>query len=390
MLLRSPRFWLYSFLSVCCVLASWAVHHSAQDATWLARQAYPFKVLLSSGNEQCSGPQQKMLSTVLKAARQHGSLISQVVYWSPDSGLSSCSSAERGETPNPNARYRYASLTKLLTAQAILKAMAEHKLPLDTPLSHFISQAGAAQDQRWAQVTIEQLLTHSAGLNRLRSPDPMTRHAVTPWCPNNLDRLLDVKLDFAPGTGYGYSNLTYCLLGVVLEKLTKQPYRDAITQKLALKDYGISFIDGPYTADEVTYDFRHTGFYSEDYYKHLDFTALSSSAGLSGTAQSLVQWLVAQRQAKQLSVTQPVWPEHCDLTRKRSCYGYAAFPYRQAGQSLTVQVQQGYVFGASSSLLLDEHGGIFLWLGNGTAPQGSASDHMLDAIYLQLVKHYAK
>lgn len=390
MLLRSPRFWLYSFFCVCCVLAGWAVHHSAQDATWLARQTYPFKVLLSSGNEQCSGLQQKMLSTVLKAARQHGSLTSQVVYWSPNNGLSSCSSAEHGETPNPNARYRYASLTKLLTAQAILQAMAEHKLPLDTPLSHFISQAGAAQDQRWAQVTIEQLLTHSAGLNRLRSPDPMTRHAVTPWCPNNMDRLIDVKLDFAPGAGYGYSNLTYCLLGVVLEKLTKQPYRDAITQKLALKDYGISFIDGPYTADEVTYDFRHTGFYSEDYYQHLDFTALSSSAGLSGTAQGLVQWLVDQRQAKQLSVTQPVWPEHCDLTRKRSCYGYAAFPYRQAGQSLTVQVQQGYVFGASSSLLLDEHGGIFLWLGNGTAPQGSASDHMLDAIYQLLVKHYAK
>lgn len=384
------RLQIYTLLVLCLAFIGWIVHHSASDATWTSRQLYPLESLLAYGNEYCEGAEQAMLIKALRAGRKQGSLTSQVAYWSPNSGLSSCSSAERGETPNPNARYRYASLTKLLTAQATLQAMAEHKLPLDTPLSHFIPQAGAAQDQRWAQVTIEQLLTHSAGLNRLRSPDPMTRHAVTPWCPNNLDRLLDVKLDFAPGAGYGYSNLTYCLLGVVLEKLTKQPYRDAMTQILALEDYGISFIDGPYTADEVTYDFRHTGFYSDDYYKYLDFAALSSSAGLSGTAQGLVQWLIDQRQANLLSVTKPVWPESCDLSQKRSCYGYAVFPYRQAGQNLTVQVQLGYVFGASSSLILDEHGGIFLWLGNGTAPQGSASDHMLDAIYLQLVKHYAK
>ena len=388
MLLRSPRFWLYSFLSVCCVLAGWAVHHSAQDATWLARQAYPFKVLLSSGNEQCSGPQQKMLSTVLKAARQHGSLTSQVVYWSPNSGLSSCSSAEHGETPNPNARYRYASLTKLLTAQATLQAMAEHKLPLNTPLSHFIPQAGAAQDQRWAQVTIEQLLTHSAGLDRLRSYDPMTRHAVTPWCPGDMEQLKTFKLDFDPGTDYGYSNLTYCLLGLVLEQLTDLPFTEALESTLGIRKFGMQFIAGPYLPDEVQYDFRHAGFYGENYYEYMDFPALASSAGLSGTALGLIEWIAAQRQNNTLTVTQHVWPQECDLSKKRACYGYALFPYRKQGSDLLVQVQQGYVFGASSSLIFDEHGGVFVWLGNGSAPKGSASDNMLDAMYELLAAHY--
>src|SRR5690554_2515640 len=381
------RVCFYGILVIACSFGLWIVHHSAQDGTWISRQLYPLESLLSSNNEHCQGSKEKLLKQVLQAGREQGSLASQVAYLSPNGEMSWCASASYGETPNNNARYRYASLTKVFTAQALLTAMHEKNIPLNTPLYAFIPQARIAKDTRWQEVTVEQLLTHSAGLDRLRSYDPMTRHAVTPWCPTDLDKLIDTKLDFNPDTDYGYSNLTYCLLGVVLEKVTDQPYTKAIESLLNINTHDIVFVDGPYLEDEIQYDFRHSGFYSENYYQYLDFPALASSAGLSGTAKGLVSWLAEQRQNSTLTVTQAVWPESCDLTKMRACYGYSLFPYRP-NKNLSVLVQQGYIFGASSSLVLDEHGGVFIWLGNGAAPEGSASDNILNKIYELLLKYY--
>lgn len=382
------RVCFYGILVIACSFGLWIVHHSAQDGTWISRQLYPLESLLSSNNEHCQGSKEKLLKQVLQAGREQGSLASQVAYLSPNGEMSWCASASYGETPNNNARYRYASLTKIFTAQALLTVMHEKNIPLNTPLYTFIPQARIAKDTRWQEVTVEQLLTHSAGLDRLRSYDPMTRHAVTPWCPGDMGQLKTFKLDFDPGTDYGYSNLTYCLLGLVLEQLTDVPFTDALENILGINKFGMQFIAGPYLPDEVQYDFRHAGFYGENYYEYMDFPALASSAGLSGTALGLIEWIAAQRQNNTLTVTQHVWPQECELSKKRACYGYALFPYRKQGSDLLVQVQQGYVFGASSSLIFDEHGGVFVWLGNGSAPKGSASDNMLDAMYELLAAHY--
>src|SRR5690554_3552792 len=163
------RIFFYGTLITVCSLVIWIIHHSAQDATWSSRQLYPLESLLAYNNQQCQGPHQKLLKQILQAGRKQGSLASQVAYLSPNGEMSVCASAPRGETPNLNARYRYASLTKLFTAQAVLTLMAEQAQPLDMPLSQFVPEANSAQDSRWAEVTIEQLLTHSAGLDRLRS-----------------------------------------------------------------------------------------------------------------------------------------------------------------------------------------------------------------------------
>lgn len=362
----------------------WVVHNSASDATWKSRQLYPYEAWRAIGNYLCSGPEQESLYFLLKAAaRDAGSLTSQLAYLSSAGQLTTCSSAAHSDTPNTDKRFRYASLTKLLTAQAVMQAMEAAKLPLDTRLSVFIEQASEARDSRWQVVTIGQLLSHNAGLDRLKAPDPMTVHAITPWCPGNLDRLTTTSLDYAPGTGYAYSNLTYCLLGVVLEKLSSQEYRVAMEQYFNLSDYGIRFVDGPYLADEVSYDFRHTGFYGEDYYRHLNFPALASSAGLSGSAQALVQLLGDLRNEGRLMALPEQLPSNCNPAKKRSCYGPALFPYRKDDSASLLWVQQGYLFGVSSLAVLDERGGILVWLGNGKPAKGTGADVMLDYVQEQ-------
>lgn len=375
------RVLFYALLLLFGGIAFWFVHNSATDATWTFRQLYPYDVWRASDNYSCSGPEEGTLHPLLGlAARDAGSLASQLAYLSPAGELTTCSSAAHAEEPSPDKRFRYASLTKLLTAQAVMEAMYTAVLPLDTPLSVFIRQVAEAKDRRWQAITVRQLLSHNAGFDRLQSTDPMTAHAVKPWCPNDLNELKSTSLDLSPGAGYTYSNLTYCLLGVVLEKLSGQEYRAAMEQHFNLSAYGIRFVDGPYLPDEVTYDFRHTGFYGEDYYHYLDFQALSSSAGLSGSAKGLVRLLGGLRQRDRLMVLPDRLPTGCDIVKKRNCYGLALFPYRQDDNAPLLWVQQGYLFGVSSLIVLDEQGGVLVWLGNGKPAKGSGPDVMLEYV----------
>lgn len=373
-----------TLLLITLALIAWVTHNSAHDATWLPRQLYPLESLLSRTNHTCQGPAQNKLRPLLKAAATDaGSITSQLAYWSADEQLSHCSSAARGTQPDAKARFRYASLTKLLTAQAVLNAMQDAGLPPDTPLSYFIPEAEEAADTRWQQVTVGQLLTHSAGLDRLKSPDPMTAHGRTPWCPGHLEQLKNTRLDFDPGTRYAYSNLTYCLLGVVLEKLDGTDVRNAMDHRLQLARHDIRFIDGPYLPDEVPYDFRHTGFYGEDYYRYLDLPALSAAAGLSGSAGALVQLLGNLYNSGQLSTLPTELPEGCNPAIKRNCYGPALFPYRKVADGPLLWVQQGYLFGVSSLAVLAADGSMLVWLGNGKPAKGTGADAMLDAVYEQ-------
>src|SRR5690606_797999 len=143
------------------------------------------------------------------------------------------------------------------------------------------------EDERLESVTVEQLLNHTAGFDRSNGQDPMFLLDIKPWCPGRLQKLSSSRLKFDPGSKYSYSNLGYCLVGVVVEGVSGSPYRQYMEDEYKLSALGLGFIDGPYKADEVRYDFRNSNFYGESYFNYFDFNAISASAGLSGNALSL-------------------------------------------------------------------------------------------------------
>ena len=78
------------------------------------------------------------------------------------------------------------------------------------------------------EITIEQLLTYTSGGWTNDGRDPMFTHPnmnyaeLISWTLNNR------PLDHPPGQNYAYSNFGYCVLGRVIEKLTRQPYPDYV------------------------------------------------------------------------------------------------------------------------------------------------------------------
>ena len=178
------------------------------------------------------------------------------------------------EPTQPHHVFRIASLSKQVTAVAIMKLMQEGKLTMDAKVfgpggileNHPIS-ASNIMDNRIYNITIQQLLEHSAGWNSsitcVPNPTPpypyyfngcdpigFPLHVTqqlgvpNPVKENDLMRfLLEKGLNFNPGTAYAYSNIGYLVLGAIIEQSSGMSYEEyvqsAILWPLGIYDLNI-------------------------------------------------------------------------------------------------------------------------------------------------------
>jgi D-alanyl-D-alanine carboxypeptidase len=147
-----------------------------------------------------------------------------------------------GEATEVTDRYRIASISKVLTAVAVLQLVEQGKLSLDQPVGWDLAgDVGAAPvDGRIEGITVRRLLSHTAGLG---VGDSLTFGAVVPSCPAAAQRVLSASLAYNPGGGYVYANLGYCLLGLLIQRVTGRPYtdvvRDGVLTPLGITDMAI-------------------------------------------------------------------------------------------------------------------------------------------------------
>ena len=105
-----------------------------------------------------------------------------------------------------------------------------------------------AVDARLRDITILQLLQHTAGFDRGVSFDPMFQYSRISQAMNVdsppkhraiIEFMLEQPLDFDPGSKYAYSNFGYCVLGRVIEKVTGQTYEQYV-QEQVLNPVGVT------------------------------------------------------------------------------------------------------------------------------------------------------
>jgi N-acyl-D-amino-acid deacylase len=145
----------------------------------------------------------------------------------------------------PDCRFRIASISKPLTAVAVLQLVERKQLDLDElvfpllKLKPAFDKDDAKLDERWKEITVRQCLQHTAGWDRAVSFDPIGRAkriakvlgTQTPVDPEQIIRyMLGQPLDFDPGERYAYSNLGYLVLGRLIERISGQKYEDYVQQ----------------------------------------------------------------------------------------------------------------------------------------------------------------
>lgn len=147
---------------------------------------------------------------------------------------------EKNLPVEPTTRFRIASISKPITAAAILLLVKQKKISLDDVLSDFLAGSSAEKlHPQLEKITVRQLLQHRAGWDREKSFDPMFKtvmisRELNRKLPANQADIIEYMLkrppDFEPGSQYAYSNFGYCLLGRIIERASKQPY-DKYVQK---------------------------------------------------------------------------------------------------------------------------------------------------------------
>jgi N-acyl-D-amino-acid deacylase len=151
------------------------------------------------------------------------------------------------KTPvRPTSLFRVASVSKPLTAVAVLQLVELGKVRLDDPVMRYVTlrphlAAGAEVDPRLKDVTVRHCLNHTGGWDRDRSGDPIGIPAriarelggTPPVSAADVIRYtLGLRLDFDPGARFAYSNVGYLLLGRVVESASGLPYERYVKERV--------------------------------------------------------------------------------------------------------------------------------------------------------------
>jgi CubicO group peptidase (beta-lactamase class C family) len=136
--------------------------------------------------------------------------------------------AERKQVVTPQHRFRIASISKPITATAVMMQIEKGRLKLSDTIWGPKGLLGGNFDGDLAAITIDHLLTHTSGGWANDRNDPMFRNIAMKHDELIAWTLANQKLTHKPGEAFAYSNFGYCVLGRVLEKLSGKSYEEHI------------------------------------------------------------------------------------------------------------------------------------------------------------------
>jgi CubicO group peptidase (beta-lactamase class C family) len=144
---------------------------------------------------------------------------------------------DRRQRADSNTIYHWGSITKTLTAVAVMQLRDRGRLSLDDPVTRYVPELRQVHDP-WGSmddVTIGMLLSHSAGFQGPTWPwtagEPWEPFEPTRW--EQLVAMLPYqRLWFAPGSRYGYSNPAFIYLARVIERITGDAWQSYVYKNL--------------------------------------------------------------------------------------------------------------------------------------------------------------
>ena len=152
--------------------------------------------------------------------------------WANGQEIYVCHGVTSVDNPLPVDRdtlYVLGSVTKTYTATALMRLVAEGRVELEAPVRRYVPELRLADERAAAEVTVLNLLNHTAGLTwRINVDTGEGDDALA----HEVAKLPESKLIAPPGTRASYSQAGYDLAGRILEKVTGLTYERAIASLL--------------------------------------------------------------------------------------------------------------------------------------------------------------
>ncbi len=212
-----------------------------------------------------------------------------------------------------DTKFNIASVGKTFTAVSIMQLAEQGKLSLTDTVGKFLPDYPNKEVRE--KVTIENLLTHSSGLGDFHGAKYPARKATLRTVRDYFPLFADdsAPFSFEPGARMQYSNISYVLLGAIIEKASGENYYDYVRGHIFKPagmlntDYYEADVDTPNLAAGYT-NFVELG----DDYQQFQLGARKNTSlysGLKGnpaggaysTAEDLLQYVLALREGKLIS-----------------------------------------------------------------------------------------
>ncbi|SFO92024.1 serine hydrolase domain-containing protein [Salibacterium halotolerans] len=156
---------------------------------------------------------------------------------------------------SPDTVFGVGSITKALTAVAILQLQEKGRLNVDDLVIKYLPEFKTPSEEQTKQMTIHHFLTHSSGLPPLatlmgavkKSMEKDPKFEEDQQQENPLDAIQEIdthselmdaiaNAEFtllgAPGTEFSYSNDAYALLGAIIERISGIPYEQYVQENI--------------------------------------------------------------------------------------------------------------------------------------------------------------
>ncbi len=269
-----------------------------------------------------------------------------------------------------HTNFRLASCTKQFTAMAIMLLVHDGKLQYDENLTAVFPDFPAYG----RSITIRHLLTHTSGLPNYEELMEAAEKANGPrWTAERQiqdDDVLDLlqretRGKFVPGTGWSYSNSGYVVLGLIVAKVSGEPFgkflHHRIFAPLQMRDT-LAYVRGKNSPPRRAYGhIRDGGAFVES--DQSSTSATQGDGGVYSNLADLAKWDTALRNGRLLSqeemqpgivaarlsdASQPRWPaqpgdDNLDPGKPVS-YGFGWFldPYKGRARMWHSGTTQGF------------------------------------------------
>jgi D-alanyl-D-alanine carboxypeptidase len=219
-----------------------------------------------------------------------GVVSDQDLVWSAGFGYANV--AEK--TPmTPTTKFRMASHSKMFAAIAIMQLREQNKLRLDDPVSNYLPwfKAKPAGDDD-GPITIEQLLSHSSGLQR-EAGDHWTSFEF-PTAEELRRQYSERQAAFAPSVRWKYSNLAFSIVGMVTEQVTGQRWADYIERNIFTPlGMNSSSVDKNVPGLTVPYG-RRMPDGTREVLPFVDARGMSAATGVTSNVEDMAKFVSAQ------------------------------------------------------------------------------------------------
>jgi serine beta-lactamase-like protein LACTB, mitochondrial len=146
------------------------------------------------------------------------------IAWAQGFGLAD---VENEVEARPDTVYRIASISKPLSATAVLQLMEKGKLAIDDPVTKHVP----AFPDHGLGITLRHLLTHTSGIRHYKAGEmDLKEHFDS--IEEALEIFKDDPLLFTPGTQYSYSSYAYNLLATVVESASGLTFEAYMREKV--------------------------------------------------------------------------------------------------------------------------------------------------------------